>query len=235
MHHRLSRRQSLRWALLLAAPALGRLPVPTRVAAASCPDDEEGAFLALINEFRANHGVAPLGLSRTLGAAAAAHSQDMASRNFPRAGSDDNPHVNPDGEGIQERTMAFGWRAARNRWSIGENIFVGDGSAAAAFDWWRDSSPHRAGMLNEEFEAIGIGRAFETDSDWGWYWTSTFASEVDMAPDCAEPEPEPEPEPDLEPEPEPEPVRPRRPDRPRRDERREPDQGGSGGGRNHRR
>jgi hypothetical protein len=36
-------------------------------------------------------------------------------------------------------------------------------------------------MLGEDFAAIGVGRVFNADATFGWYWTTTFGSDVDAA------------------------------------------------------
>jgi uncharacterized protein YkwD len=62
----------------------------------------------------------------------------------------------------------------------GENIAAGYASAQATFNQWERSEPHRRNMLGEDvdFQAMGIGRAYDADSDYGWYWTNTFGSTV---------------------------------------------------------
>ncbi len=127
------------------------------------PDAEERAFLALINNHRRANNRSELRLHNQLGVAAERHSQDQANRN--RGG-----HDGSDGSNAGQRITRAGydWRA----W--GENVFWSkpDGSAQAAFTWWKNSPGHNANMLSRDFTEIGIGRA-RSDSGW-WYWTTTF-------------------------------------------------------------
>jgi uncharacterized protein YkwD len=137
----------------------------------ACVDAEELAFLKLINDYRAANGVGPLALSPTLSAAAKAHSQDMATKNY-------FDHTGLDGSTPQQRMTASGYTGAN---ATGENIFAGDEHASGAFASWKNSPPHNANMLSPNFTAIGIGRAFDANSKFGWYWTTTFGDKVDAA------------------------------------------------------
>jgi uncharacterized protein YkwD len=127
------------------------------------PDAEERAFLTLINNHRRANNRPALSLHDQLGVAAERHSQDQANRN--RGG-----HDGSDGSKAGQRITRAGydWRA----W--GENVFwsTPDGSAQAAFTWWKNSPGHNANMLTRNFTEIGIGRA-RSGSGW-WYWTTTF-------------------------------------------------------------
>jgi uncharacterized protein YkwD len=127
------------------------------------PDAEERAFLTLINDHRRANNRAALSLHDRLGVAAERHSQDQANR-------DRGGHTGSDGSDAGQRITRAGydWRA----W--GENVFWSkpDGSAQAAFQWWKNSSGHNANMLSQNFTEIGIGRV-RSESGW-WYWTTTF-------------------------------------------------------------
>jgi uncharacterized protein YkwD len=127
------------------------------------PDDEERAFLDLINDYRSANKRPPLSLHDQLGVAAERHSQDQANR-------DRGGHTGSDGSDAGQRITRAGydWRF----W--GENVFWSkpDGSAQAAFAWWKNSPDHNANMLSPNFTEIGIGRA-RSNSGW-WYWTTDF-------------------------------------------------------------
>ncbi|MGH2614452.1 MAG: CAP domain-containing protein, partial [Thermomicrobiales bacterium] len=127
------------------------------------PDNQERAFLGLINDHRRANGRGPLSLQNQLGVAAERHSQDQA-------GHDRGGHDGSDGSDAGQRITRAGydWRA----W--GENVYwnSSDGSARAAFAWWKNSSRHNANMLSRTFTEIGVGRA-QSESGW-WYWTTTF-------------------------------------------------------------
>lgn len=137
-----------------------------------CVDAEELAFLTLINDYRTSKGLQPYSLSPSLTAAARAHSQDMATKNY-------FDHIGLDGSTFGQRIAAAGYPEAN---ATGENIFAGDQTAAGAFASWKNSPPHNANMLSTTSSAIGIGRAFDAKSTFGWYWTTTFGSKVEDAP-----------------------------------------------------
>lgn len=155
-----------------------------------CPSTEERAFLKRINEFRGTHDLAPLQLSRTLGAASRHHSEDMADRNY-------FSHQTLEGDSPGKRAVAHGYPSS----SVGENIAAGSESAAATFGQWEKSSGHRDNMLGSNYQAIGIGRA--QGGSYRWYWTTVFGRTIDAAPSCdgGGTNPPPPPKPTLPPAP----------------------------------
>ena len=135
------------------------------------PDREECKFLDEINDYRRRNNKPELVLLATLGAAANHHSADMAKHNY-------FSHTLK-GEGIS-------WKKNIRRHGydgdpIAENILAGTNweSAKEAFENWRRSDGHRRNMLNGDFRAIGIGREYERNSRYQWYWTTTFGGEVE--------------------------------------------------------
>jgi uncharacterized protein YkwD len=142
-----------------------------------CVDAEELAFLTLVNNYRAENGLGALSLSPALSAAAKAHSQDMAAKNYFE-------HEGLDGSTFSQRIIAAGYTGN----PTAENIFAGDQTAAGAFESWKNSPPHNANMLSPNSLAIGIGRAFDAGSECGWYWTTTFGDTADAA--CGGPNPD---------------------------------------------
>jgi uncharacterized protein YkwD len=126
---------------------------------------DETALLQMINAFRQQNGVLPaLTRQAQLDSAAVTHSRDMVTRCF-------FDHVNPDGADPGVRIAATGYQA--NSWA--ENIYKGSGnlgSAAEAFDAWKNSAGHRANMLSAEVTEIGIGTAL--DSSGFMNWTNVF-------------------------------------------------------------
>jgi uncharacterized protein YkwD len=127
-------------------------------------DSEELAFHALLNNHRAANGLGALSLNNKLGRAAELHSQDQADNNY-------SDHTGSDGSSPEKRIADAGYSAAYT----GENIYwnSGDGSASAAFTWWRNSPNHNANMLSTTFTEFGIGRA-QSGTTGYWYWTTTF-------------------------------------------------------------
>jgi uncharacterized protein YkwD len=133
-------------------------------------DSEEQAFLQIINQYRQQNGRQPLKLSTTLNKAAAWKSADMANNNY--VAHDDTPS----GRTWIQRIRDCGY--TYNAW-IGENIAVGNGSASLTFEQWRGSPGHNSNMLGSNYTAIGIGRAYNSSSIHGWYWTTEFGSYSD--------------------------------------------------------
>ena len=50
----------------------------------------------------------------------------------------------------------------------GENIAIGQDSAAEVMDAWMNSEGHRANILNGEFNSVGIGCFYQPDGSIGW-------------------------------------------------------------------
>ena len=136
-------------------------------------DSEELAFLTLLNDYRAERGLSRLAMTETLNKAAAWKSQHMAS----------NGYFAHDDIGL-DRTFMDRLRDCGydfNTW-MGENIAAGNETAAATFAQWRESTSHISSLLNPDFNAVGIGRAYDEDTTFGWYWTAEFGGVVDAAP-----------------------------------------------------
>jgi uncharacterized protein YkwD len=130
------------------------------------PDGEERAFLDLINDYRSQKGVGTLSLQDQLGAAAEFHSQDMARKNY-------FDHRLSNGDSPEQNMERFGY----TNWThTGENISAGFETAREAMKAWQDSPEHNKNMLSGAFKEIGIGRDFDGNSKYGWYWTTTFGS-----------------------------------------------------------
>jgi uncharacterized protein YkwD len=123
------------------------------------PDSEERKFLDLINAYRRQNNAGNLSLNNNLGAAADAHSRDMAKRNYFR-------HSNT--KQLIERHGYKNWRA------YGENIAAGQQTAEQVFKAWKQSAGHDRNMRDKDFTEIGIGRAYSKGSKYGWYWTTVF-------------------------------------------------------------
>ncbi len=55
-----------------------------------------------------------------------------------------------------------------------ENIAAGRDTPEATMDQWINSEKHRKAMLNPDLTHMGIGVAYEQNSDYGYYWTQLF-------------------------------------------------------------
>lgn len=165
-------------ALLIAgAVSIGRAGMTTQgLAAGDCTvdpalDTEELYFLQLINDYRAQNGRGSLAPSHTLSKAAQWKSQDMATNRY-------FAHDDLTRSWSQRiRDCGYGY----NAW-IGENIAAGNSGALATFNQWKNSPAHNDNMLNANYTAIGIGRAYAAGAPYGWYWTNEFGSVSDGWP-----------------------------------------------------
>ena len=130
-------------------------------------DTQEKALCRAINAFRAQHGKPPLKVSVALTRAAEWMSHDMANH-------DNFDHVDSHGRDFEARLGAFGYHAATKA----ENIAAGESSAAAALAQWKASPPHRSILLKSSLKVMGVGRARNIESTFGWYWTADFGGTV---------------------------------------------------------
>jgi len=103
--------------------------------------------LALVNQRRAEHGLAPLVLDNRLVASAREHAVDMALGHFCR-------HQGRDGTRARDRMQRNGYPF--NNWA-GENIICSRRSAEAMVHWWMQSPPHRRNILHAHFRHVGVG------------------------------------------------------------------------------
>jgi uncharacterized protein YkwD len=132
-------------------------------------DSQEKALCQAINAFRAQHGRPPLKVSVALTRSAEWMSHDMANHDsFPA------DHVDSHGREFDVRIDAFGYTKPTKA----ENIAAGDSSAAATIAMWKASPEHRAILLKSKLKVMGVGRARNVDSTFGWYWTADFGGTV---------------------------------------------------------
>lgn len=131
--------------------------------------EDESALMVLINYYRLEHGLSPLEVSPTLGAAARWMSEDMAGHNRLS-------HTDSLGRSPSERMAAFGYTQA-SLW--GEIIRGGGDTPEGAFEAWRNSPAHNAIMLTDGLVAAGVGKAYNAQSLYGWFWTVDFGDYSD--------------------------------------------------------
>jgi uncharacterized protein YkwD len=151
--------------------------------------EDETALLALINDYRLEHGLSTLKVSPTLSDAARWMSEDMAEHD--RMG-----HTDSLGRGPSERLVAFGYTQA-SMW--GEIIQAGSSTPQGAFEGWRSSPGHNATMLADGYVVAGVGKAYNPQSLYGWFWTVDFGdyddSGVPLPTPTSVPTPKPTPTP----------------------------------------
>ncbi|MDO8614566.1 MAG: CAP domain-containing protein [Dehalococcoidia bacterium] len=203
-------RKFLLW--LLVAPLLGVLALSLQTSSPAAPalalDDQETAFLDMINQYRAASGLGSLSVNAMLTDSARWMAQDMAAENY-------FSHTDSLGRDPFDRMDTFGY--TYNTWR-GENLAAGIDDAQRAMDLWQGSPGHNANMLNANYTVIGIARAFGPTSAFTWYWATEFGGQADPPPAPAPPPPPP-PAPAPEPAPyvppaEPEPPAPAPPPAP---------------------
>ncbi|MBL4845998.1 MAG: PKD domain-containing protein [Planctomycetes bacterium] len=114
--------------------------------------------LDLVNQERVTAGVAPVLFDAEAERAAKVHVEDMLARNY-------FDHVTPEGWTPGDRLQMTG---ASGYQTSGENLAVGQQTAAAVMNAWMNSAGHRANILNPIFTHLGVGVAN------GPNWTQLF-------------------------------------------------------------
>jgi uncharacterized protein YkwD len=170
---------------VLALPVIAALTISVATLSAPAPraealDGEEAAVLDMINQHRAQNGLGPLSLDPRLNDVARWMANDLAANNY-------FSHTDSQGRDPFSRMDQLGY--AVNTWR-GENLVAGTQGAADAFYMWRTSEGHNANMLGANYTVIGIARAYDASSTFGWYWATEFGG-----PDMSAPPPPPAAEP----------------------------------------
>ena len=119
----------------------------------------QSALIGQVNAFRAAHGLARLRLSPALGAAAAAHSTQMARVGY-------FSHNSANGTPFSRRIVTFYPARGYRSWTAGENLLWAspDVGAARALKLWLASPPHRANLLNPRWREIGLAAVHSTSA-----------------------------------------------------------------------
>jgi uncharacterized protein YkwD len=131
-------------------------------------DSEEQAFVGLINNWRAQNGLGPLGTCISLNRSAQGHSDDMRDQDY-------FDHVGLDNSLPWDRACSSCFSLGCGpQTAMGENIAAGNPDAQATFLQWKNSPGHNANMLSSNFTMMGIGRA-TGGGTYGVYWTNVFA------------------------------------------------------------
>ena len=137
-------------------------------------DTEEQAFLAILNDYRAQNGRPPLAACTSLNRAAQGHSEDMRDQNY-------FSHDGQNGSSFSERACDACYdHACPVQTAMAENIAAGNGTADATFTQWKNSAGHNANMLGNSYTVIGIGRA-TGGGNYGSYWTTVFGGTTEAS------------------------------------------------------
>lgn len=155
--------------------------------------DEEAALLSLINDYRVQNGLSPLGVSPTLTTAARWMSEDMAENG-------QGGHVDSLGRDSPERIADFGYGPFS---SWGEVIAWGQDTPGDTFEAWRHSPGHNYVMLIPGYVVAGVGQVYDPQSQYGWYWTVDFGDYDDSDGSWPTPTSTPTPTPSSTPTPSP--------------------------------
>lgn len=59
--------------------------------------------------------------------------------------------------------------------TTGEIIAAGKSSVEGTFEQWKNSPKHYEIMMSEKMTHMGVGIAYDPDSEYKWYWTIAFA------------------------------------------------------------
>lgn len=116
----------------------------------------------LVNSERAAQGLMALQKDNRLAALAQQKAEDMAKKQY-------FSHTSPTYGSAFDMLKAAGYSYK----TAGENIAMGQKSAASVMDGWMHSSGHRANILHTSYEKIGVGYAVSADGM--PYWVQIFA------------------------------------------------------------
>lgn len=117
-----------------------------------------------VNTFRFNQGLEPLKWDDLVAEAATLHAEDMATQNY-------FSHNGLDGSQPHERYYNIGGTSYR---AYGENISAGRSTGIDSFDGWVNSEGHRNNMLHTSYTTLGVGAAYDSNSDYGYYFVQNF-------------------------------------------------------------
>lgn len=158
-------REGDEWTIVLARPLLPvTLPDPGVVGREILAAVNAARAVARSCGERAFGAAPPLAWDDALGAAALAHSQDMAARRHMAHQGSDGSEV-----GTRATRAGYPWRL------IGENVAGGQPTAREAVDGWIESPGHCANLMNPAFTEMGAGYGISRARMPGFvYWTQVF-------------------------------------------------------------
>lgn len=159
-------RKSLSTAVALLAVLVALTAGSTGATAASAPARTisavnvlEGEVLAGLNAVRRQHGLVPLRLAPSLGAAANFHSRAMGQQGF-------FGHDSRDGSQFWQRVKRFYRSNGYGNWSVGENLLWASPTldAAEAIRLWMASPGHRKNILTARWREVGLSAVAVTSA-----------------------------------------------------------------------
>ena len=151
----------------LLAACTAELPSgqPSFYASMASPDAQVDAAAAasMISGYRGNNGLGAVAVDPELMRMALEQARGMAAR-------DKLDHAA--GRDFNARLAAAGFDA---RLAV-ENVGAGYHTLAEAFSGWRDSPPHRANMLKNGVNRLGIAAVYAPQSKYKVFWALVMAS-----------------------------------------------------------
>lgn len=150
----------------LIAALVAIMPCATASADAPSQSGEAALVIDLINQLRAEYGLAPYTVNATLMAVAQSHADYQASIGTVT-------HTGAGGTRPRDRVIAAGYGPDGSTF-VHENIY-GGGNATPydAVAWWRNSAIHLQGMTQTGVRDIGTG--FSRAKDGSTYYVALFA------------------------------------------------------------
>lgn len=118
--------------------------------------------LRLVNQLRAEKGVAPLTLDTSLCKVAVARAKEMAQ-------SGNLSHTRPNGEYFNTALIDYGISYS----VCGENIAAGQDTPAKVVEDWKNSQDHYNNMVDPAYTKLGMGLS-TADDKYGKYWCQLF-------------------------------------------------------------
>lgn len=125
---------------------------------------DENKALSMLNQYRAQSGIAPLALDPQLSRIAQDYAKKMAAAD--KMGHDVDGHSL-----LGTRLKSYGYQFA----NAGENVAAGYHTLAEAFSGWRQSPPHDRGMKDPEMNLMGIATAYNPNSKYKVFWCLILA------------------------------------------------------------
>lgn len=122
--------------------------------------------LKIINEYRAEKGIAPLRLNEELTIMACARAEEIA-------WSGEHSHTRPNGSSCFSIFREAGFESG----TAGENLGYGFWTPEEVCEAWKESRTHYENLMNPKFVEIGIGVAADPDEKGKLCWANHFLSE----------------------------------------------------------
>ncbi len=125
---------------------------------------DEAKMLSMLNQYRAQSGIAPLTLDPRLSRIAGDYAKKMAAAD--KMGHDVDGHSL-----LGTRLKGYGYPFS----NAGENVAAGYHTLAEAFSGWRQSPPHDRGMKDPDMSLMGIATAYNPNSKYKVFWCLILA------------------------------------------------------------